>query len=55
MAASCIAAPMRSRTAFGSESTSWPATRAVPEVGVSNVQSIFTMVDFPAPFGPRKP
>jgi hypothetical protein len=32
-----------------------PATRAVPAVGGSSVVSINTVVDFPAPFGPRKP
>jgi len=32
-----------------------PATRAVPAVGVSSVQRIEIVVDFPAPFGPRKP
>src|SRR6266849_2234257 len=32
-----------------------PATRAVPAVGVSRVQRIEIVVDFPAPFGPRKP
>ena len=32
-----------------------PATRAVPEVGGSNVVSISTVVDLPAPFGPKKP
>ena len=35
--------------------TSKPATRALPEVGGSRVVSISTVVDFPAPFGPRKP
>ena len=31
-----------------------PATHAVPEVGGSRVVSIRKVVDFPAPFGPRK-
>ena len=31
------------------------ATRAVPEVGGSSVVSMRTVVDLPAPFGPRKP
>ena len=35
--------------------TSKPATRAVPEVGGSSVVSIKTVVDLPAPFGPRNP
>jgi hypothetical protein len=43
------------RTASPSETTSWPATEALPPVGGSSVQSILTMVDLPAPFGPRKP
>ena len=32
-----------------------PATVPVPVVGASSVVSIFTVVDLPAPFGPRKP
>ena len=32
-----------------------PATRAVPAVGGSSVVSISTVVDLPAPLGPRKP
>jgi hypothetical protein len=35
--------------------TSKPATLAEPLVGLSSVHSIFTVVDFPAPFGPRNP
>ena len=31
-----------------------PHTSTVPEVGGSRPVSIFTVVDFPAPFGPRK-
>src|SRR5574341_1930268 len=34
---------------------SWPSTYPVPSVGSSNPQSIRMVVDFPAPFGPRKP
>ena len=34
---------------------SWPATRAVPAVGGSRVVSMWTVVDLPAPLGPRKP
>src|ERR1039458_5098977 len=34
--------------------TSKPATVACPEVGWASVQSILIVVDFPAPFGPRK-
>ena len=38
-----------------SRTMSWPATRAVPAVGGSSVVSIRTVVDLPAPLGPRKP
>ncbi len=46
---------MRDRTALGSATTSWPATDAWPAVGASRVQRMRTVVDLPAPFGPRKP
>ena len=46
---------MLRRTASGSCATSKPATRPRPEVGVSSPHSIRMVVDFPAPFGPRKP
>ena len=46
---------MRRRTSSGSLATSTPATRAEPDVIDSSVVSIFTVVDLPAPFGPRKP
>ena len=46
---------MRWRTASGSPATSIPATRARPAVIESSVVSIFTVVDLPAPLGPRKP
>ncbi len=46
---------MRRRTSSGSLATSTPATRADPDVIDSSVVSIFTVVDLPAPFGPRKP
>jgi hypothetical protein len=32
-----------------------PATRAVPAVGGRSVVSMCTVVDLPAPFGPKKP
>ena len=54
-AASCSATPIRSRTAPGSVATSYPATTARPSVGVNSVHKIRTMVDLPAPFGPRNP
>src|SRR5262249_27091426 len=39
----------------GCVDTSKPATVARPEVGVSNPHRMRIVVDFPAPFGPRKP
>ena len=46
---------MRILTDLGSRATSYPATRAVPAVGLSSVHRIRTTVDLPAPFGPRNP
>ena len=46
---------MALRTFGPSLTTSKPATRARPSVGGSSVVSMCTVVDFPAPFGPRKP
>ena len=54
-AASCSAAPIDERTCGPSLTMSKPATRAVPAVGGSSVVSISTVVDLPAPLGPRKP
>src|SRR5215208_1967187 len=54
-AASCRAAPIVARTAAPSSTMSWPATQARPSVGGRSVVSMWTVVDFPAPFGPRKP
>ena len=34
---------------------SWPQTTAVPDVGGMKPVIILIVVDFPAPFGPRKP
>jgi hypothetical protein len=34
---------------------SWPSTCPDPDVGVESVHSMRTVVDFPAPFGPRNP
>ncbi len=47
--------PILSLTLIGSSLTSCPQTTAVPEVGVRKPVTIFMVVDFPAPFGPRKP
>jgi hypothetical protein len=44
---------MLRRTAPCSATTSWPATRARPEVGGISVVSIRKVVDLPAPLGPR--
>ena len=52
---SCRATPMCRRTSAGCASTSMPATRALPAVAGSRVQSTRTVVVLPAPFGPRKP
>src|SRR5919112_4065613 len=46
---------MRRRASSGSEATSTPITSARPSVIVSSVVSMRTVVDLPAPFGPRKP
>ncbi len=46
---------MAARTWAPSLTTSCPATRALPEVGGSSVVSMCTVVDLPAPLGPRKP
>src|SRR5580693_2896831 len=46
---------MLRRTVSRSRTTSYPATLAVPEVGSARVHRILMVVDFPAPFGPRKP
>jgi hypothetical protein len=54
-AASCSAAPIASRTRGPSRRMSCPATRALPAVGGSSVVSISTVVDLPAPLGPRNP
>ncbi len=47
--------PMRERIPSGSRLTSSPAIDAVPDVGLSSVQSTEMVVDLPAPLGPRKP
>ena len=46
---------MRSRTCPGCVTMSKPATSARPSVGAISVTSMRTVVDFPAPLGPRKP
>ena len=54
-AASWSAAPMVRRISGPCVVTSRPATLARPPDGGSSVTSISTVVDLPAPFGPRKP
>ena len=54
-ATSWSATPMRRRTCCGRARCRRPATTACPPVGASSVQSIFTVVDFPAPLGPSRP
>ena len=46
---------MISRTSGPWRLTSNPPTIAVPLDGGKRVTSIFTVVDFPAPFGPEEP
>src|SRR5207248_8929036 len=45
---------MRCLTASGSLATFKPHTDASPDVGASSPVSILTVVDLPAPLGPRK-
>src|SRR5208282_5909289 len=47
--------PICCRTASGSMVTSYPATRALPEVGRSRPHRILMVVDLPEPLGPRNP
>src|SRR5437588_5883951 len=47
--------PMLRRTSSRSRTTSWPATVAEPEVGLTSVHSMLIVVVLPAPLGPRKP
>src|SRR5450631_1523000 len=46
---------MRALALRGSRRMSMPSMRAVPEVGVSNPQSMRRVVVLPAPLAPRKP
>ena len=47
--------PIDLRTLLGSRTMSKPLTVAEPDVGLSMVQSIETVVVLPAPFGPSNP
>src|SRR3954469_8655689 len=49
------ASPMRARSAGASETTSRPATRALPASGSSSVARMRTIVVLPAPLGPSTP
>ena len=51
----CATQPTDRRTASGCWTTSSPTTRAMPESGRDRVFRTFTVVDLPAPFGPRSP
>src|SRR5438094_3604925 len=46
---------MRRCAGSGSDVTSWPSTSAVPDEGARNPVTIFIVVVFPAPLGPRNP
>jgi len=56
---SCCFCPMTSVIVFRNSGSrrrgTWPATSTSPAVGCSRPESIFNVVVFPAPFGPRKP
>jgi hypothetical protein len=47
--------PMTLRTPSAFVATFIPDTSAVPDVGGMSVVSMRMRVDFPAPFGPRRP
>ena len=47
--------PMLLRTAWTCRTTSRPNTRTAPCWGFMSVQIIFSVVVFPAPFGPTNP
>jgi hypothetical protein len=46
--------PIRRFTSSGCATTSNPQTEAWPDVGARSPESILTVVDLPAPLGPRK-
>ena len=47
--------PIQAFASIGLRLMSWPDIVTVPAVGVRKPVIIFIEVDFPAPFGPRKP
>jgi len=49
----CATYPIARRTLPGLRATSNPATFTSPESAAESVVRIFTVVDFPAPLGPR--
>ena len=51
----CPTTPIELRTRSGWRRTSWPATLALPVVGFDSVDRMRTVVDLPAPLGPRSP
>mmetsp|Transcript_7297 Transcript_7297/g.24648 ORF Transcript_7297/g.24648 Transcript_7297/m.24648 type:complete len:309 (-) Transcript_7297:746-1672(-) len=52
---SCVVMPMLACMLSLDTATSWPATKIWPCVGASTPVSAPMVVDFPAPFGPRRP
>ena len=53
--AACAVSPMALRTSAGRRRTSYPATRAVPDVGGLSVVIMRMVVVLPDPFGPSRP
>src|SRR5690606_12166600 len=51
----CATYPILRRTSPAAVATLSPATRTRPAVGTESVARILTVVDLPAPFGPRSP
>jgi hypothetical protein len=51
----CGTRPSARRACAGSRSTTWPATAAVPALGLRSVASTDSVEVFPAPFGPSRP
>src|SRR5579864_2773423 len=51
----CGTTPIRRLTVACSDQTSWSPTNALPLVARTRVVSTPTVVDFPAPFGPKRP
>ena len=54
-AISCGTTPMAARASRGRSSMSRPQSLTVPEVFLERPARMLMKVDFPAPFGPRRP